>query len=119
MMERHVSMYWLMKHIYKMSDDEIEEIAKQKKAERVAGVDQQGQNTGGFESISGGRIIRNRFGRSGMITERELFSGNREDEKRIEGMVRMEIENPNSFIGRQLRENANLLREILHTMKAA
>jgi len=120
MMERHVSMYWLMKHIYKMSDDEIEDIVKQKKAERAAGVDQQGQEDNrGFESVSGGRIIRNRFGRSGMITERELFSGNREDEKRIEGMVRREIENPNSLIGRQLRENANLLREILHTMKAA
>jgi hypothetical protein len=120
MMERHVSMYWLMKHIYKMSDDEIEDIAKQKKAERAAGVDQQVQEDNrGFESVSGGRIIRNRFGRSGMITERELFSGNREDEKRIEGMVRREIENPNSLVGRQLRENANLLREILHTMKAA
>lgn len=115
-MERHVSHHWLLKNIYRLSDEEIESIMMQKKKD--AGGEGGVPSGMGFESVTGGRIIRPQFGRSiRPLTERELFEGNPEDEKRIEKIVRRELERPDSYLGRSMRETGNLLRELAATIR--
>jgi hypothetical protein len=115
-MERHVSHHWLLKNIYRLSDEEIESIVTQKKKD--SGGEDGAPGGMGFESVSGGRVIHPRFGKiSQPLTERNLFDGNREDEKRIEQIVRRELERPDSYLGRSLRETGNLLRELAATIR--
>jgi intein/homing endonuclease len=115
-MERHVSHHWLLKNIYRLSDDEIESIMMQKKKD--AGGEGGAPGGMGFESVSG-RIIRPQFGRiTRPLTERDLFDGNPEDEKRIEKIVRRELERPDSYLGRSMRETGNLLRELAATIRS-
>jgi len=103
LMERHVSLYWLLSNVYGLSDGEIEKITKQKAAEQKAA----GQSSGGgnFESFQ----PPERMG----ITEKELFKGNKEHEKRIAESVKKELNRGDSRIGLQLKETGMLLREIL------
>lgn len=112
-MESHVSHHWLLKNIYHLSDDEIETIMMDRKKESGGGAAPE------FESIGDSRIIRPRFGVRRTLTERELFDGNREDEKRIEKIVRREMERPDSYFGRKITETGNLLRELAATVRSA
>lgn len=89
MMERHVSQYWLLKNIYHLSDADIEAITKDKAS----------QPGSEFESRSSSQ-------------ERTLFRGNREDEMRVEDAVHREMERPDSYLGKRLRETGALLRDI-------
>lgn len=99
MMERHVSSYFLLSNVYGLSDDEIAEITKQKKEEqKLAGP------TGGFESVDV-PVARG-------ISERELFDGDRADEKAALEAIRREMEKRDSKLGTQLRETQMLIREI-------
>jgi len=120
LMERHVSLNWLLSNVYGLSDDEIADIAKQKKDEqKLAGA----QMGGGFESRMSRKerdLISERLARStGGISERELFQGNREDEKRAEEIIRKVLADPGNPIGERLKETGALLREILHTVNKA
>jgi intein/homing endonuclease len=108
-MERHVSLHWMLSNIYGMSDDEIEEISKQKKKDSEAMAAQGGQ---GFESIRGD--YRSPLIEARGISERELFAGNKEHEKRTEEFLKREMEKVESRLGARLRENAMLLRDIAH-----
>ena len=99
MMERHVSSYFLLSNVYGLSDDEIAEITKQKKEEqKMAGP------TGGFESVETPAARG--------ISERELFDGDRADEKAALEAIRREMEKRDSKLGTQLRETQMLIREI-------
>lgn len=112
LMERHVSLFWLLKNVYGMSDTEIEEVTAQRKkdsAERPA----QGV---GLESV-GRSAYQGTAHRGRHITERELFAGNREHEKAIEDRVMRSLGSPDSVIGRQLKETGLFLREILNAVK--
>jgi hypothetical protein len=117
MMERHVSLHWMLSNIYGLSDDEIEDIAKQKKDEQKAMGG--GMGGGGFESAQIYDIRNMLAEHRGRITEREMFDGNREHEKRVEESVLKVMQDPNNPFGRQLRETGMLVREILHSLKAA
>ncbi len=108
-MERHVSLYWMLSNIYGMSDDEIENVMKQKddemkKAQAAGGV--------GMESI----LWPGQASRS-IITEKELFEGNREHEKRMEEMVKKEIEKMQTPFARQLRETQLLIQDIASSVR--
>ena len=120
MMERHVSQYWLLKNIYGMSEDDIQELTKQKKDENKMANEMGGTGGGRYEDVivpTGGRRGFVGYGRPGMISERELFDGNREHERQVEERIRKAINDPNSHIGKQLRETGHLLREILFTVR--
>lgn len=119
MMERHVSLLWLLKNVYGMSDTEVEEITAQKKKEGS----ERAAMGGGLESIQGSPYHRlehphpSKVRPYGSITERELMSGNKEHEKQIEETILKAIGNPSSVLGRQLKETGMFLREILSAVK--
>jgi intein/homing endonuclease len=120
MMERHVSQYWLLKNIYGMSEDDIQELTKQRKDENKMANEMGGTGGGRYEDVivpTGGRRGFVGYGRPGMISERELFDGNREHERQVEERIRKAINDPNSHVGKQLRETGHLLREILFTVR--
>jgi len=120
LMERHVSLNWMLSNIYGLSDDEIEEIAGQKKDEQKAvAAAGGGAGGGGFESKDVADLRKFLSEQKRGISERELFAGKREDEKRIEEVVLRAMEDPNNPMGRQIKETGMLVREILHSMKAA
>ena len=110
MMERHVSMQWLLSNVYGLDDDEIGDIAKEKKAEL-------GSTQGGMESISRHSPSGLLTGHAKGISDRELTDGKREDEKCIEEAVKKAIQDPSSPIGRQIKETGMLVREIAHASK--
>jgi len=113
MMERHVSLNWILSKVYGLSDSEIEEIAGQKKNEQKAA----NAMGGGFEDRdTGGRVLT---GNNSYIPERELFDGKREDEKRMEGMLLKAMKDPSNPVGQQLKETGMLLREILHSVRSS
>jgi len=112
MMERHVSLYWILSNIYGLAEDEIAEITKQKKTEqKMMGGAGGGMGGGGFESVDP------RQGR--VISERELMDGKKEDEKRVEEIVHKVVNDPSSPLGRQLRETGHLVREIVHSLHSS
>jgi hypothetical protein len=102
-MERHVSQHWLLQNIYHLSDAEIEKITGQKQK------DLENQPETSYEQAT----IH-----SPSSTERMLFSGNREDEKRLEEVVKRVMEDPNSSWGKRLRETGYLLREISSSLQS-
>jgi hypothetical protein len=63
---------------------------------------------GGFESIGSGRNV---------ISERELFGGNKEHEKQIEEIVKRAMESQNNRMGLQLRQTHYFVRELLHALQ--
>lgn len=102
-MERHVSQHWLLQNIYHLSDAEIEKITGQKQKDFA------NQPETSYEQAT----IH-----SPSSTERMLFSGNREDEKRLEEVVKRVMEDPNSSWGKRLRETGYLLREISSSLQS-
>ena len=110
MMERHVSLNWILDNVYGLSDDEIAQIAKDRKSEQPP------QGSGGFESIKhrlDAPVLLD--GNAGGISERELLCGNREDEKRVEEVVKKAMADKNNPFGRRLDEIGMLLRDIVHS----
>jgi hypothetical protein len=97
-MRKHVSLYWVLAHVYKLSDDEIEQIVRERADESAAGEpspdeldrDDGAARTGNEEPARRDddepREHRQRRGRA-LIGERELFEGSRDDERRAEDQL--------------------------------
>jgi len=111
-MERHVSLYWLLSNVYALSDDEITQIMKQKEDETKKAQSMGGG--GGFESLIYGPGSSSS---TGYISERELFKGNKEHEKRMEDIVKRAMESQDSRMGLRLRQTEYFLRELLHALQ--
>ena len=109
MMQAHVSLQWILSKVYGLSDQEIEQIIKERKKEMASMPQGQEGGGGGFESkaISGPSI-----------TERELMHGRKEDEKRVEAKLMKLLEQRDSRLGEQMRQTGALIREILDSIRA-
>jgi intein/homing endonuclease len=109
MMQAHVSLHWILSKIYGLSDEEIEQISKDKKKE-FASMPQGPEGGGaGFESkINSGMAI----------SEQELMRGSRRDEKRVEDKLKKLLEQRDSKLGEQVRQTGALVREILDSIRS-
>jgi len=120
-MERHVSLYWLLSNVYGMSDDEIQAVMKQKEDETKKAQKSGAEGGGGmgFESFEreGGQLVYRPKWPGSQISERELMTGHREHESRVEDIVKREIEKSHSRMGQQIRESSMLLREIAEAVR--
>lgn len=144
-MQEHVSLHWLLSKIYKLSDDDIEVVMKQRhedalrlarsqaEAEALIAKAQQGAMGGGggfgssvrsghgpllAESPAGLRNKRLRLlprGGTG-ISERELFAGDREGEKRAEEKLNKLLQ-ADRQTRRRLDEVRGLLRDISSSVR--
>jgi intein/homing endonuclease len=118
-MKDFVSMHWILSKIFGLSDEEIKDLTKQRSEDALqdstarATAEAEGQKImqsvmpspeGGFES-------RRPIPVSKSISEKDLFAGSREAEKRLEGKVDS-IMRENTRLGRRMRELHSLLEEI-------
>jgi hypothetical protein len=114
-MERHVSMHWLLSNVYGLSDDEIEQVTKEKAVEAKAQAAMGGEGLEGRD-ISGVPLHSMRsmgqYAPRIPISEAELMRGNREHEKQVEGAVKRAMEKSDSSLAKQLKETGHLVREI-------
>lgn len=123
LMQSHVSLNWLLKNVYGFSDSEVEEMAKDRKKEGAEAAALQAQV--GDSGLPQGESVGHARGRRrivrpvrlGGISERELFEGKREDEKRIHEVVSKMFSDPGSPIGRHFGQVNVFLREILDTVR--
>ena len=123
MMERHVSLYWLLSNVYALSDDEITQVMKQKEDETKKAQAMGGGGGGGFESMvrRNGNMLYEPGAFSGglsvePISERELFKGNKEHEKRLEDVIKRALESGNDQMGQRFKQTEYFIRELLHAI---
>lgn len=136
-MREFVSLHWICSKIFGMNDEEIEEVIQQKRGDILDDTETRAEAEATAQSILGGgppeegtppdegappeegqpgeEVVpaesrrQKRFVRP--ITERELFRGNREYEKRLEGKIDV-LMRSESAIGRRLRDLRSLMQEI-------
>lgn len=139
-MREFVSLHWIMSKVFGMNDEEIEEVIQQKRgdvmddtktraeAEATAQSIMTGaepgeeyeeepveepevEQPGGETEVPQESIRHRRVRRVRPITERELFRGNREYEKRLEDKIDLLMKSDNAT-SRRLRDLRSLMQEI-------
>jgi hypothetical protein len=115
MMQAHVSMYYILSNVYGFSDGEIEQIMKDRKKDAKDASAAMGMEGGAGAGAGGGFESKGISGTS--ITEKELFKGSKQDERRIEDKLKKLLEQRDSKLGDQLRQTGMFIREILDTIR--